>query len=110
MLWIHEVHRTWGKHEDEFEAIYRDEWMPAVARNGDAKLLYYAHLTHGSGRAYTVITVTAARDAAAWGNVGERVTQRFNSRSETAYFPGIEHRNVFGRKRTTTARPPSAIE
>ena len=73
MLWIHEVHRTWGKLEDEFEALYRDEWMPALAQQGDAKLLYFAHLTHGSGRAYTVITVTAARDAAAYGTVAERV-------------------------------------
>jgi len=69
MLWIHEVHRTWGEHEDEFEALYRDEWMPALAQQGDAKLLYFAHLTHGSGRAYTVITVTAARDTAAYGTV-----------------------------------------
>jgi hypothetical protein len=73
MLWIHEVHRTWGKLEDDFEALYRDEWMPRLADGGDAKLLYFAHLTHGSGRAYTVITVTAARDAAAWGTVAERV-------------------------------------
>jgi len=73
MLWIHEVHRVRGAEEDEFEAAYRDEWMPAIAATGDAKLLYCAHLTHGSGRAYTVITITAVEDGAAWGNVVQHV-------------------------------------
>jgi len=73
MLWVHEVHRVRGKLEDEFEAMYRDDWMPKLAEPGDAKLCYFAHLTHGSGRAYTVITVTAVNDAAAWGAVVDRV-------------------------------------
>ena len=73
MLWVHEVHRVRGADEDEFEAAYRDEWMPAIAATGDAKLLYCAHLTHGSGRAYTVVTITAVEDGAAWGNVVQRV-------------------------------------
>lgn len=73
MLWVHEVHRVRGREEDAFEAAYRDEWMPALAATGDAKLLYFAHLTHGSGRAYTVITVTAVADGAAWGSVAQRV-------------------------------------
>lgn len=73
MLWIHEVHRVRGTLEDDFEAAYRNEWMPRLAQSGDAKLLYFAHLAHGSGRAYTVITVTAVVDGAAWGNVVDRV-------------------------------------
>jgi len=73
MLWVHELHRVRGKLEDDFEAMYRDAWMPTLATTGDAKLLYFANLTHGSGRAYTVITITAVHDAAAWGNVAERV-------------------------------------
>ena len=73
MLWVHEVHRVRGLEEDVFEAAVRDEWMPALAATGDAKLLYFAHLTHGSGRAYTVVTVTAVADGAAWGNVAQQV-------------------------------------
>ncbi|MFM8305292.1 MAG: hypothetical protein ACKOA9_13525 [Actinomycetota bacterium] len=73
MLWVHEVHRVHGAKEDDFEAAYRDAWMPAVAATGDAKVLYFDHLTHGSGRAYTVVTITAVEDGAAWGNVGRRV-------------------------------------
>lgn len=73
MLWVHEVHRVRGAQEDEFEAMYRDEWMPKLADTGDAKLLYFGHLTHGSGRAYTAITITAVEDGAAWGNVARRV-------------------------------------
>jgi hypothetical protein len=73
MLWIHEVHHVRGAQEDEFEAAYRNEWMPALAATGDAKLCYFAHLTHGSGRSYTVVTVTAVPDGGAWGNVAQLV-------------------------------------
>ena len=34
MLFIHEVHRVMGAHEDEFEACFRDEWMPDARRDG----------------------------------------------------------------------------
>jgi len=66
MLLLHEVHRVRGASEDEFEAAFRDRWMPDLAAGDDARLLYYMHLAHGSGRAYTIVTVTAARDGAAW--------------------------------------------
>jgi len=95
MLWIHEVHRVRGTHEDEFEATFRDEWMPKLADTGDAKLLYFAHLTHGSGRAYTVITVTAVHDGAAWGNVARRV-QRGDLREMSHVLDQLRH-NVTGR-------------
>jgi len=90
MLWIHEVHRVRGALEDDFEAAYRDLWMPAVAESGDAKLCYFAHLTHGSGRAYTVITVTAANDAGAWGSLVER-TQKGDLRDIAHNLDQLRH-------------------
>ena len=75
MLLIHEVHQVRGAHEDAFETAYREAWLGELAKGDDARLLYFMHLAHGSGRAYTVVTVTAARDGAAWGRVADRVQQ-----------------------------------
>ena len=73
MLLLHEVHRVRGTHEDQFEAAFRDRWRPELAAGDDARLLYFMHLAHGSGRAYTVVTVTAVRDGAAWGRLAASV-------------------------------------
>jgi hypothetical protein len=66
VLLLHEVHRVRGTKEDDFEAAFRDRWIPELAAGSDARLLYFMHLAHGSGRAYTVVTVTGVRDGAAW--------------------------------------------
>jgi hypothetical protein len=72
VLFMHEVHKVRGRHEDEFEATFREGWLPMLAAGDDARLLWYANQAHGSGPAYTVVTVTAVRDGAAW----ERLTLR----------------------------------
>src|SRR5512133_2981123 len=66
VLFMHEVHTVRGRAEDEFEAAFRDGWMPMLAAGDDARLLWYVNHAHGSGPAYTVVTVTAVRDGAAW--------------------------------------------
>ncbi|HEY4398502.1 MAG TPA: hypothetical protein VGO28_12600 [Acidimicrobiia bacterium] len=66
MLFLHEVHQVAGRREEEFEAVYRDGWMPSLAKGDDARLLYFLHHAHGTGRAYNVVTLTAIRDGAAW--------------------------------------------
>jgi len=73
MLFLHEVHRVAGAHEDEFEAAFREGWMPALAEGDDARLLWYAHHAMGSGPSYQVVTITAVRDGAAWERLAERV-------------------------------------
>lgn len=73
MLFVHEVHRVAGAREHEFEAAYREGWMPALARDDDARLLYFLHHAHGSGRAYVVVTITVVRDGAAYQRLVERV-------------------------------------
>jgi len=72
-LFLHEVHRVRGLHEDEFESHYRHGWMAALAEGDDARLLWYCHQAHGSGPAYRVITITAVRDGAAYERLLERV-------------------------------------
>ena len=72
MLFIHEVHTVRGRTEDKFEAAFREGWMPTVATGNDARLLWYANHAHGSGPAYTVVTVTAVRDGPAWERLAVR--------------------------------------
>ena len=50
-----------------------NEWMPTLAEGDDARLLYFLHLTHGTGRAYNVVTITAVRDGAAWERLASRL-------------------------------------
>jgi hypothetical protein len=73
MLFMHEVHKMRGRAEDEFEAAFREGWMPTLGGGDEARLLWYANHAHGSGPAYTVVTVTAVRDGAAWERLARRI-------------------------------------
>ena len=73
MLFIHETHRVDGRQEDEFEAAFREGWMPTLAKSDDARLLWYTNHAHGSGMSYQVVTVTALRNGDAWGRMVDRV-------------------------------------
>lgn len=73
MLLIHEVHRVVGAREDEFESAYRDGWMPALATDDDARLLWYCNHIHGSGPAYQTVTITGVADGAAWERLAHRI-------------------------------------
>ncbi|MBM3675871.1 MAG: hypothetical protein FJW88_13185 [Actinobacteria bacterium] len=75
MLFVHELHRVMGAHEDEFERAYRDEWMPTLAASDDARLLYFMRHAHGTGRAYNIVTVTAVTDGRAWEELARRVSR-----------------------------------
>lgn len=72
---MHEVHKVRGRCEDDFEAAFRQGWMPMLAAGDDARLLWYADHAQGSGPSYTVVTVTAVRDGAAWERLALRVQQ-----------------------------------
>jgi len=77
VLFLHETHRVVGAaREDEFEAAYREGWMPKLAESDDARLLWYANLAHGSGASYTVVTVTGLADGAAWERLARRTQKR----------------------------------
>jgi hypothetical protein len=90
MLFVHEIHRVMGLHEDEFEDEYRTVWMPRLAETGDARLLYFMRLAHGTGRAYNMITLTGITDGAAW----ERLLARIRTgdlRSWATKVDGMRH-------------------
>ena len=108
MLLLHEVHRVRGAREDEFEASYRDAWLPELAKGDDARLLYFMHLAHGSGRAYTVTTVTAVRDGAAY----ERLARRIQDGDLRAWTRDIDqHRHtVTGKLLLTVPWAPTLVE
>ena len=72
MLFLHETHKVIGAREDDFEAAYREGWMPTLARDDDARLLWYANQAHGSGMSYTVVTITGIADGAAWERLAHR--------------------------------------
>ena len=90
MLLLHEVHTVAGPKEDEFEAAFRNGWMPTLARDDDARLLYFLKLAHGTGRAYHLVTITALRDGAAYERLATRV-QRGDLRSWAADLDLLRH-------------------
>jgi hypothetical protein len=73
MLLVHEVHHVIGGRADEFEACYRDGWIKALAESDDARLLWFLHQAHGTGPAYTMVTVTAVASPDALGRLQDRV-------------------------------------
>jgi hypothetical protein len=75
MLFLHETHSVIGRHEDDFEEAYRGPggWIERLAAEDDARLLWYLDHVHGTGPAYTVITITALRDALAWQRLADRI-------------------------------------
>ncbi|MFN8034420.1 MAG: hypothetical protein U0V73_00580 [Acidimicrobiia bacterium] len=73
LLFLHETHRVRGDREDEFESAYRDRWLPELEATDDARLLYFLHHAHGTGRAYQVVTITAVRDGRSYEALTRRV-------------------------------------
>lgn len=92
-LFLHEVHRVRGLREDDFEAHYRDRWMPDLASGphaDDARLLWYTHQAHGSGPAYRITTITAVADGAAYERLLDRVASG-DLRSWARELDGLQH-------------------
>ena len=73
MTFLHEVHKVVGPKERDFEAVIRDELRAIFGVDDRARLLWYLHQAHGTGPAYTVITITAFSDAAAWHDMAVRI-------------------------------------
>jgi uncharacterized ParB-like nuclease family protein len=73
MLYLHETHRLAGERADEFEATWRLGYTPELAAGDDARLLWFMHHAHGTGPSYSVVTITAVRDGAAWERLARRL-------------------------------------
>src|SRR5207249_1987300 len=72
MLFLHEVHDVAGGKMDEFGEAVRDEWCPLVEERGEARLLWFWQLAHGTGASYQAVSITAVRDWQTWGTLVER--------------------------------------
>lgn len=72
MLFVHETHRVAGREAERFEELYRDGWAATLAKSSDARLLWFMDQAHGTGLAYTFVTVTAVASAAALDDLAER--------------------------------------
>jgi hypothetical protein len=90
VLFLHEVHHVRGAYEGDFEAAYREGWMAQLAREDDARLLWYFNHAHGSGPAYHMVTITGIRDGAAWERLATRV-QKGDLRGWTADVDKLRH-------------------
>ena len=73
MLLLHEVHTVAGAREDEFESLYRDRYVGAVAQDAGTRLGFFLRLAFGTGRAYQVTTITACADGGAYERLARRV-------------------------------------
>jgi hypothetical protein len=94
VLFVHEVHRVAGRHAEDFEASYREGWLPALAAGSpDARLLWFLHQAHGTGPAYTVVTVTAVATATALAELDERV-RRGDLRQWATDVDALRHETV----------------
>jgi hypothetical protein len=72
MIFLHEVHEIVGGKMDEFGDAVRTTWRPLIEERGDARLLWFWHLTHGTGASYQAVSVTAVRDWQTWGALASR--------------------------------------
>lgn len=90
VLVVHEVHTVRGKCAARFEDAYRNGWMPMLAREDGARLLWYLDLAHGSGLSYRVVTVTAVADGSAWARLADRVSAG-DLRSWARHLDGLQH-------------------
>lgn len=101
MLFLHETHSVVGRADEQFEAAYRDGWLPALAAGSDARLLWYFELAHGTGLSYRVVTVTGVEDGAAWARLADRVADG-DLRSWARHRDGLQHSSA---SRVLTALP-----
>ena len=72
MIYLHEIHEVLGGKMEEFGDAMRTQWRPLLEDGGHAKLLWYWHLTHGTGPSYQAVSISAVRDWAAWGELVAR--------------------------------------
>ena len=67
MIYLHEVHEVLGGKMEEFSDALRTRWRPLLEEDGQARLLWYWELTHGTGPSYQAVSIAAVRDWTTWG-------------------------------------------
>ena len=72
MIFVHEVHEVLGGKMEEFGDAVRACWRPLVEAGGQARLLWFWELAHGTGASYQAVSITVVRDWASWGDLVAR--------------------------------------
>jgi len=72
VIFVHEVHDVAGGKMAEYAEAVRTGWQRVIGERGQARLLWYWELTHGTGASYQGVSLTAVRDWAAWGDLAAR--------------------------------------
>jgi hypothetical protein len=67
MIYVHELHEVVGGKMEEFGEAVRREWRPLLEQGGQARLVWFWQLAHGTGPSYQAVSITAVRDWATWG-------------------------------------------
>ena len=91
MLFVHEAHRVAGKEADRFEDLYREGWSPSLAKENDARLLWFMHQAHGTGPAYIFVTVTAVQSSAALDDLNGRMRKGGDLHAWRAEVDSLRH-------------------
>src|SRR5262245_60798350 len=73
MFFVHEVHALDPGSADSFESSLRDQWVPAVASDDRARLVWSARSMPPAISFPEIVTLTAVTDGAALERLGERV-------------------------------------
>ena len=74
MLFVHEIHRVMGLHEDEFEQAYREVLDARARARPTTRACSTSPATRTApGAAYNTITLTAVTDGAAWERLATRL-------------------------------------
>ncbi len=93
MLFVHEVHQVAGRQASDFEVLYRDGWGSALGTTAGAQLLWFLTQAHGTGPAYTYVTITAVESLAALDDLNDRL-RRGDLRRWAAEVDGLRHDSV----------------
>jgi hypothetical protein len=72
MFYVHEIHALDAPGAQEFEAMVRDQWVPALANEPATRLVWCARSMPGSASFPELITMTAVADGAALERLGMR--------------------------------------
>jgi hypothetical protein len=96
MIFLHELHDVAGGKMDEFTDAVRREWRPLIEERPGARLLWFWHVTHGTGPSYQAVSITAVRDWATWGALVDQF-------ATDARFRDWQHR-AWGLRREVTAK------
>ncbi len=72
MFYVHEIHALDTAQADTFETVLRERWVPALAAEPGAQLVWCVRSMPGSASSPELITMTAVEDGASLERLGDR--------------------------------------